>query len=450
MGLAVGLTRFLPLSITLQSVVSMLGLGLGIDYALLTVSRFREAMGGRGRRPRGRRRGGAPGRRHGGVSGAAVAVGFLGLAARAARRDPRRGRRRPRGHGAAVALATTLLPAVLAVLGPRVDALAPAPPAAAAPGPGRPGPLVARCVTAARCRGALGDADGSAGWPATRLTTDLPGGDWLPRLMESTERPPRPPVPRPGGRRPGSAGPVELPEDAQALGREGWGATRRLADVLADDPRIEQVPHARRIRPRARRRPRLRQPPPRLPQALLRRLRGRRGARGGSFRAKTPPAELGRSRARAAAGRRRDADGVPRLAPPRGRPAGLQRRLRGRRRGPVLPRSSPWSCAGRSSPCSSGFRSLLVPLKAVALNLLSVAPPSAPWCSSSRRGTARAGSVSRRRPAGSSRRCRSWSSAWCSGSAWTTRCSCRPVGEARRAGRGDAEALAEGLVRTGG
>ena len=35
--------RMIPLSLMLQSVVTMIGLGLGIDYGLLLVSRFREA-----------------------------------------------------------------------------------------------------------------------------------------------------------------------------------------------------------------------------------------------------------------------------------------------------------------------------------------------------------------------------------------------------------------------
>src|SRR3982751_1725304 len=50
-GLAIGLAlggaalaaRAWPLSIALQNVVSMLGLGLGVDYTLLLVTRFREA-----------------------------------------------------------------------------------------------------------------------------------------------------------------------------------------------------------------------------------------------------------------------------------------------------------------------------------------------------------------------------------------------------------------------
>src|SRR6201987_4201775 len=44
MGAAALLTHYLPLSILVQNLATMLGLGLGIDYALLMVSRFREAL----------------------------------------------------------------------------------------------------------------------------------------------------------------------------------------------------------------------------------------------------------------------------------------------------------------------------------------------------------------------------------------------------------------------
>jgi RND superfamily putative drug exporter len=44
LGGAVILTNFWPLSLLLQNVVAMLGLGLGIDYALLVVGRFREGL----------------------------------------------------------------------------------------------------------------------------------------------------------------------------------------------------------------------------------------------------------------------------------------------------------------------------------------------------------------------------------------------------------------------
>jgi RND superfamily putative drug exporter len=44
MGAAALLTHYLQLSILVQNLATMLGLGLGIDYALLMVSRFREAL----------------------------------------------------------------------------------------------------------------------------------------------------------------------------------------------------------------------------------------------------------------------------------------------------------------------------------------------------------------------------------------------------------------------
>src|SRR6202007_3305661 len=44
LGAAALLARYLHLSILVQNLATMLGLGLGIDYALLMVSRFREAL----------------------------------------------------------------------------------------------------------------------------------------------------------------------------------------------------------------------------------------------------------------------------------------------------------------------------------------------------------------------------------------------------------------------
>src|SRR6202453_2645285 len=46
MGAAALLAHYLQLSILVQNLATMLGLGLGIDYALLMVSRFREALAG--------------------------------------------------------------------------------------------------------------------------------------------------------------------------------------------------------------------------------------------------------------------------------------------------------------------------------------------------------------------------------------------------------------------
>ena len=241
-GLAAALARLVPLSLTLQSVVSMLGLGLGIDYALLTVSRFREASDG-GASPAAAAAEAA--RRAGGtiaLSGASVALGFLALLL-----VPLGEIRSVAVGGLAVsalsvAVAVTLLPPVLAVLGARLDA-GRLRRSRRASGPGtswarwsavvtaRPFAVVALAATPLLL----------LAWPATRLRTDLPAGDWLPRGLESTEA-------LHALRSMGRVGVVqevrlllELPGDAQALGREGWDATRRLASALRADPRVDRV-----------------------------------------------------------------------------------------------------------------------------------------------------------------------------------------------------------------
>jgi len=121
LGAAALVGRVEPLSILLVNVVSMLGLALGIDYALLTVSRFREALAS-GRAPA---EAASEAARHAGgtvaLSGAAVAIGFLGLL-----RVPLQELRSAAIGGLlvvtfSVLVATTLLPAALHALGPRLD-----------------------------------------------------------------------------------------------------------------------------------------------------------------------------------------------------------------------------------------------------------------------------------------------------------------------------------------
>lgn len=68
-----------PLSILLANIVSMIGLGLGIDYALLTVSRFREELAA-GRAPHDAAAHAARSAGHTIIlSGAAVLIGFVAL-----------------------------------------------------------------------------------------------------------------------------------------------------------------------------------------------------------------------------------------------------------------------------------------------------------------------------------------------------------------------------------
>ena len=120
LGLAWGLAHVLPVSNLLQNVVTMLGLALGIDYSLLMVSRFRELLPGRD----GASAVAAVLGECGGTivgSGLTVIVGLLGLLFSPLLET------RSIGIGGslvvlvAVLAALTLLPALLAVLGRRID-----------------------------------------------------------------------------------------------------------------------------------------------------------------------------------------------------------------------------------------------------------------------------------------------------------------------------------------
>jgi putative drug exporter of the RND superfamily len=123
MGSVALVTRLFPVSILVLNVATMLGLGLGIDYALLLVSRFRESRHG----GLGNEGAAIEAATHAGhsivLSGAAVLVGFLALLF-----VPLTDLRSIAIGGAlitivSVLLSTTLLPGVLAMLGDRVDSL---------------------------------------------------------------------------------------------------------------------------------------------------------------------------------------------------------------------------------------------------------------------------------------------------------------------------------------
>jgi RND superfamily putative drug exporter len=240
LGIAVLLARFWTLSLVLQNVVTMLGLGLGIDYALLTVSRFRESLAA----GRSSEEAALEAADHAGrtivLSGAAVAIGFLALLLVPL------GELRSIAIGGvlvvvtSVAFACTLLPALLVSLGRRIDY----------------GRLRARGVSSGdrwrRWGGWVTRRPALvlvvAGLPvvtlalqARRLSTEVPRGDWLPPRMESAR-----------GvrdlRRMGRSGViegirvlVELPPGTSALDDRGWQAVRRVGASLALDRRIARV-----------------------------------------------------------------------------------------------------------------------------------------------------------------------------------------------------------------
>jgi putative drug exporter of the RND superfamily len=373
LGVASLLARVADLSVLLVNVISMLGLALGIDYALLTVSRFREAS-----------LAGAScdeaaeaAARHAGstvaLSGAAVAIGFLGLLV-----VPLQELRSAAAGGLVVVtlsvlLATTLLPATLAALGARLDR-------------GRI-PFLRPLRT---------DHDGWRRWgrwvsahpwlvllvaggpvvalalQAARLNPRVPEGDWLPAEMESAQAGADLRAMGRGGMVQSVRVLLELPEETQSLSPAGWAAAERLAVAVGRDPRAARVEWiAGLVRDT---------PDPRSAVAFLPSWAKRSflGGEGDLLLFEVVPRE-------GVAGpeathfvrdlRRWDAAAVTGLAGARLRVGGLpafsadyEDAVAGR---------FPWIAGlivlGTLLALAMGFRSLLVPLKAIALNLLSVA-----------------------------------------------------------------------------
>ena len=235
------------LSILVQNLSTMLGLGLGIDYALLMVSRFREAIAA-----------GQDGvtcsdiaARSAGrtllISASTVAIGFLALLTVPISEIRSIGIAGFLVAGTSVLLSITLVPALLAALGPRINS-------------GRL-PIIASLDAhrAARTEERWRRwgrvvvaypwlAIFVAGVPllllasqALRLDTSVPRGDWLPsqaesvRALHSLEKMNR-------------VGVVyslrvilELPTDSIAQSDAGWNALDRFSKRLASDPRSQKV-----------------------------------------------------------------------------------------------------------------------------------------------------------------------------------------------------------------
>ena len=242
LGAAVVVTRFFPLSILLQNVVTMLGLGLGIDYALLVVARFREGLS-RGLTSHDAAR--ETIEQAGNtiiVSGASVAIGFAALLFMPVNEI------RSLAVGGllvitiSVLLAVTLVPALLAALGARVNG--------------------------GRIRRQVIDAAGSERWrrwgrfvcarpvtvllvagipllaiatQAARLSTNLPRRDWLPSEMESARALHRLGDMERSGIVQAIRVVVRLPDGVTWDSPTGWAALRRASDQLALDHRVARV-----------------------------------------------------------------------------------------------------------------------------------------------------------------------------------------------------------------
>src|ERR1700723_311213 len=179
------------LSILVQNLTTMLGLGLGIDYALLMVSRFREAIAVE---PDGLKAAAIAARQAGHtlvISASTVAIGFLALLTVPISEVRSIGVAGFLVAGMSVLLASTLVPALLGILGTRINAgRLPFLASLDANRAARTGnrwrrwgtvivahPWVAILVAGVPLLG--------VGSPGTRPDTTRPQGDWLPPAAES-------------------------------------------------------------------------------------------------------------------------------------------------------------------------------------------------------------------------------------------------------------------------
>ena len=235
------------LSILVHNLSTMLGLGLGIDYALLMVSRFREAIAVEQHGVRASVIAANQAGRTLLISASTVAIGFLALLTVPISEVRSIGVAGFLVAGTSLVLANTVVPALLAALGPRINA-------------GRL-PIIASfdehraARTADRWR-RWGKAIVAHPWlaiflagapllllasQATRLDTSVPRGDWLPsqaesvRALHTLERMDR-------------VGIVyslrvifELPNDSIAQTDSGWNALDHFSKRIASDPRSGRV-----------------------------------------------------------------------------------------------------------------------------------------------------------------------------------------------------------------
>jgi RND superfamily putative drug exporter len=235
------------LSVLVQNLATMLGLGLGIDYALLMVSRFREAIfaGHNGLKAS------LIAAHQAGptllISASTVGIGFLALLTVPISEVRSIGVAGFLVAGMSVLLANTLVPAVLAILGPRIDA-------------GRL-PFTARLDAQQAARtGNRWRQWGKvivahpwlalilAGTPllllasqAARLRTSVPTGDWLPPAAESVHALHTLEQMNRAGIVYSLRVILELPTESIAETDSGWNTLDRLSKRLASDPRSDRV-----------------------------------------------------------------------------------------------------------------------------------------------------------------------------------------------------------------
>ncbi len=235
------------LSILVQNLATMLGLGLGVDYALLMVSRFREAISAGSDGPTAALIAARQAGRTLLISASTVAIGFLALLTVPISEIRSIGIAGFLVAGISVLLTNTMVPAVLALLGTRIDiGRMPFTPQLDARRAERSGNRWRQCGKAIVAHPWLALFVAGApllllAWQVRRLDTSIPEGDWLPPAAESVHA-------LHTLRHMDREGVVEsmriivdLPTDSIAQTDAGWNVLDRLTKRLASDPRSGRV-----------------------------------------------------------------------------------------------------------------------------------------------------------------------------------------------------------------
>ncbi len=235
------------LSILVQNLATMLGLGLGIDYALLMVSRFREAIsaGHNGLKAS------VMAARQAGptllISASTVGIGFLALLTVPISEVRSIGVAGFLVAGMSLLLANSLVPAVLAVLGPRIDVWRlPFTAKLDADRAARTGNRWRKWGKAIVAHPWLAIILAGApllllAWQGARLRTSVPRGDWLPPAAESVHALHTLEKMNRGGIVESLRVILELPTESIAETDSGWNTLDRLTKRIASDPRADRV-----------------------------------------------------------------------------------------------------------------------------------------------------------------------------------------------------------------
>ncbi|HYK82409.1 MAG TPA: MMPL family transporter [Gemmatimonadales bacterium] len=251
LGLVTIAAQYLPMSVFVLNITTMVGLGVGIDYSLLVVTRFREELN-RGLSPADaairtvETAGSAVV-----TSGLTVVVGFAALVTTPLFDTRSVGVGGLLVVGVAVLLATTFLPAVLAILGRNIDR----PKWLARPLARFHAPTGwerwARWLGHRPWRAVAfgGTAVALLTFPLTQLRLGLPATNWFPSESESGQG-------LQALREMGASGViqpvrvvVQLPEGESALAARRLPGLKALSDSIRRDPRVREVRSIVSIKP---------------------------------------------------------------------------------------------------------------------------------------------------------------------------------------------------------